>query len=68
MIAKKDDSGTRSICSVTRSGGSDTDGATQALSTSYLCYREISVTDPNTAAAWTRANLNSAEFGVKVAA
>jgi hypothetical protein len=68
MIAKKDDSGTRSICSVTRSGGSDTDGATQALSTSYLCYREIRETDPNTAAAWTRANLNSAEFGVKVAA
>lgn len=68
MIAKKDDSGTRSICAVTRSGGSDTDGANQALSTSYLCYREIRETDPNTAAAWTRTNLNNAEFGIKVAA
>lgn len=68
MVAKKDDSGTRSICAVTRSGGSDTDGATQALSTSYSCYREIRETDPNTSAAWTRTNLNSAEFGVKVAA
>lgn len=68
MIAKKDDSGSRSICAVTRSGGSDTDGATQALSTAYLCYREIRETDPNTSAAWTRTNLNSAEFGVKVAA
>ena len=68
MIAKKDDSGTRSICAVTRSGGSDTDGTTQALSTAYLDYREIRETDPNTAAAWTRTNLNNAEFGVKVAA
>lgn len=66
MVAKKDDSGTRTICSVTRSGGSDTDGATQALATSYVDYREILETDPNTAAAWTRTNLNSAEFGVKV--
>lgn len=68
MVAKKDDSGNRSICAVTRSGGSDTDGATQALSTSYVCYREIRETDPNTSAAWTRTNLNAAEFGVKVAA
>lgn len=68
MVAKKDDSGNRSICAVTRSGGSDTDGATQALSTSYVVYTEIRETDPNTAAAWTRTNLNNAEFGVKVAA
>lgn len=68
MVAKKDDSGTRSICAVTRSGGSDTDGATQALGTTYFCYTEIRETDPNTAAAWTRTNFNNAEFGVKVAA
>jgi len=68
MVARKDDSGTRSICAVTRSGGSDTDGATQALSTSYLSLREILETDPNTAAAWTRTNFNNAEFGAKVAA
>lgn len=68
MVAKKDDSGNRSICAVTRSGGADTDGATQALSTSYSVYTEIRETDPNTSAAWTRTNLNNAEFGVKVAA
>lgn len=68
MTAKKDDSGTRSIAAVTRSGGTDTDGTSQALSTSYICYREVSEVDPNTAAAWTRTNLNNAEFGVKVAA
>ena len=68
MIAKKDDAGARSICAVTRSGGSDTDGATQALTTSYVCYREIRETDPNTSSAWTKTNLNNAEFGQKVAA
>lgn len=68
MTAKKDDSGTRSICSVCRSGGTDYDGDTQALSTSYVDYRNINETDPATSSAWTRTNLNAAEFGVKVAA
>lgn len=69
MIAKKDDSGTRSIASVVRSGGSDYDGDTQALSAaSYVDYRQIREVDPATSSAWTRTNLNSAEFGVKVAA
>lgn len=68
MIAKKDDSGTRSICAVARSGGTDYDGDTQALSTSYADFRQIREVDPATSAAWTRTNLNSAEFGVKVAA
>lgn len=68
MSAKKDDAGARSICSVTRSGGSDTDGTTLALSTSYLFYMQVIETDPNTAAAWTQSGWNAAEFGVKVAA
>lgn len=66
--AKKDDAGARSLATVTRSGGTDNDGATQALSTSYVYYAQIRETDPNTSAAWTKTNLNSAEFGVKVAA
>lgn len=68
MSAKKDDAGTRSIAAVTRSGGTDTDGATQALSTAYVYYREMRETDPNTSAAWTKTNFNAAEFGAKVAA
>lgn len=68
-IAKKDDAGTRSICLVTRSGGSDTDGATQALSAaSYSDFTEVRETDPNTSAAWTKTNFNSAEFGIKLVA
>lgn len=68
IIAKKDDAGTRSIQSVIRSGGSDTDGTSRALATSYADYRQIAETDPNTAAAWTSSGFNAAEFGTKVAA
>lgn len=68
VYAKKDDAGARSVCSVTRSGGADTDGATQALSTSYRYYLEVLETDPATAAAWTQSGYNAAEFGLKVAA
>lgn len=68
MMSKKDDAGARSIASVIRSGGSDTDGTSQALSTSYVNYVQISETDPNTAAAWTKTGFGNAEFGVKVAA
>lgn len=66
--AKKDDAGARSLKTVTRSGTTDFDGATQALSTSYLYYSDIREVDPNTSAAWTKANLNAAEHGVGVAA
>lgn len=68
MIAKKDDGGTRSICSVCRSGGADYDGDSQVMGTSYSDYRQVREVDPATSAAWTRSDLNSAEFGVKVSA
>lgn len=68
LVSKKDDAGARSIAAVTRSGGADYDGATQALSTSYVVYLEVVEQDPNTSAAWTKTNLNAAEFGVKIAA
>lgn len=66
--AKKDDAGSRSITIVTRSGGTDYDGSTQALSTSYTYYKEIRETDPATSSAWTQSGFNNAEHGPKVAA
>jgi len=68
MHAKKDDAGARSIASVVRSGGSDTDGAAQPLGTTYANLRQMVEQDPNTAAPWTKVNLNASEFGPKVAA
>lgn len=66
--ATKTDAGARSIQSVIRSGGSDTDGTAKALGSSYVNYMQIAETDPNTAAAWTQSGFDAAEFGAKVAA
>jgi hypothetical protein len=66
--AKKDDAGARTMAIVTRSGGTDYDSSAYSISTSYLVYRNIRETDPNTSSAWSKTNLNSAEFGVKVSA
>jgi hypothetical protein len=53
---------------VIRSNSTDYDDSSQAIaSTDYLFINRISEVDPNTSAAWTDTNLNSAEFGIKVA-
>jgi hypothetical protein len=67
MNARKDEGQLRSICSVIRSGGSDTDGASLALGTTYRYQIQIQETDPDTAAAWTQSGFDAAEFGCKVA-
>jgi hypothetical protein len=65
--ARKDDEGTRSLATVLRSGGANTDGDAQALTTSYVYYSHVHETDPATAVAWTKAGFNASEIGVKVA-
>lgn len=51
---------------VTRSDGTDYDGAEQGIgSSSYAFLREIQETDPATDAAWLEAGFNAAEFGIK---
>lgn len=65
--ALKSDSGARSLGTMSRLSSTDKDGAGAALSTSQLYISEIQETDP-ASAAWTEANVNAAEFGVKVTA
>ena len=68
LVARKDDANTRQIRSIVRQGGTDYDGATvHTLSTSYATYSTIMELDP-VGAAWSVANLNADEFGVKVSA
>jgi hypothetical protein len=67
LAVAKDDSGARSVKPCTRSGGANYSGAATALSTSQLYVTEIRETDPATSAAWTKTNLNAAEFGAEVA-
>jgi hypothetical protein len=66
--ARKDDALARQIAVVTRSGGANFDGATKTMTTSYVTSYESWEVDPATGVAWTGANLNSAEFGVKMVA
>jgi hypothetical protein len=52
---------------VVRSGGTDFAGAAQALSTSYGYKSAIREADPATGVPWTKAGVNTAEFGMDVA-
>lgn len=63
--ALKSDTGTRSIGTMSRLSGTDKDGTGVALGTGQSYISEIQETDP-ASAAWTEANINAAEFGVKV--
>lgn len=51
---------------IVRSGGTDYNGATRALGTTYVSYSDIFVTDPATGVAWTPAGVNSVETGMEV--
>jgi hypothetical protein len=66
--ARKDDAGSRSIAPVYRPASTDYDGATVTVGDSYTYYREITEVSPETSAAWTIAEVNGAEFGVKLIA
>lgn len=69
MTVRKTDVGTKTICGVARTGGADHDGTTQAVgTTSYTQLQQIwednpagSPTDP-----WSVADVNAAEFGIKI--
>jgi hypothetical protein len=65
--AKADDAGTRIIGVATRSAAADYNASTtHAVGQSYAYHPTVLETDPATSAAWTKVNLNAAEFGVRV--
>lgn len=66
MVARRDDAGPRDIREKCRSASANYSGTTQTVTSAYLNYRQIRETDPATAAAWTAANLNAAEFGYEL--
>ena len=61
MVVKATSAGTNTIAAVARVGGTDYDGTTQAITTSYAYYEQVWTVDP-TGAAWTAGSL---EFGMK---
>jgi hypothetical protein len=66
---RKSAEGPGQVVLVTRSGGTDYDGATQGIGgTAYSYVREVLETDPGSGsplAAWTESGFNAAEFGIK---
>lgn len=65
--ATKDDSTTKKIATVVRHGGTNYAASGQSVSTSsYRYHPQIYETNPGTSTDWTVADINAAEFGVKV--
>ena len=65
LYARKDDATGRQIAPVIREAGADHIGTTTGgITTSYLFYRQVWQNDP-LGAAWTIANVNGSEYGVK---
>jgi hypothetical protein len=65
VIARKQDVGTREVNVFSRVSGTDYDGTDQGVSLSYGKWSELFQNNPATAAAWSQAELNAAELGVK---
>ena len=65
-FARKDDAGTRTVSDVIKTGGVEYDGAAQALGTSYTYLTEHWELNPATGVAWTIADVNALQAGVKV--
>jgi hypothetical protein len=59
--------GSESLVLTCQSGATHSDGSTEAVTdTAYTTFHRRMLQDPNTAAAWTEAGFNAAQFGVKV--
>jgi len=66
--ARKDDAGARSVALVARPGGTDRLGATQGVGDTYSTFVEVWNTNPDTGAAWTLAETNASEWGLRLIA
>lgn len=70
LVARKDDAGVKTLAPFQRQSSTDYVGTGQNLTTAYVHYREIVETNPDTAVAYTVAEMQatSPEFGYKVTA
>ena len=65
-FAKNADVGSKTFRTKCLSNVTYSNGADVALAVSYKSFFDAYAVDPNTAAAWTAAGLNAAEFGIEV--
>lgn len=61
--AKKDVAGDQQICSIVKSGSTESSGGSIDLSTTYQYYGRILTTDPDTSAAWDDAGIDAIQAG-----
>ncbi len=66
MLSRKDDAGSRILRGITRIGATNYEGLDITLTDSYVYQRQIWEKNPATAANWSEADINAAEFGYKV--
>jgi len=68
LYMQKTDATARTVCTVTRSASTDSDGANVSPLTSWAYFSEVRAQDPNAGSPieWTVAAVNAAQFGMKV--
>ena len=66
LVSQKSDAGAFALEPLVVSGGTEGDGASQTLTTSWGVQAAVFETDPHTSAAWAYAAVNSAYIGYKV--
>jgi hypothetical protein len=62
---RKDDAGSRTVATVARSGATEADGPTVGLGTAYVNIFDVRENKPG-GSGWTLAEVNGAQFGIKV--
>lgn len=66
FVATKTDTDPRAVVPVVRHSTTDYDGTPVTLSASAISYSQPYDTNPGTSSAWTKSDIDSAEFGLKV--
>ena len=66
VYCRKEDTALHKVDALIRSGGADYMGPDHIVASGYSDFTDIWMTDPATAAAWTIAGVNAAEFGQKL--
>jgi hypothetical protein len=66
LVSEKTDAGAYSLQPLVKSGGTEGDGASQSLTTTWGVQSAVFNTDPSTSAAWTLSAANASTFGYKV--
>lgn len=66
IIARKDDAGSRSIAPVVRPVSTDRVGDTKGITDGYMDYIQMYTTNPEDSQVWEIADVNGAEFGIKL--